>query len=194
MKKLKITFNSPLVLGFALACAAVTLIGSITGEKSTALLFSTYSASMRDPLMYLRLFTHVLGHASWAHYFSNIVYILLLGPMLEEKYGSKALLGGMAVTAVATGAAHLIFAGQTALLGASGIVFMMILLASFASFSQGHIPLTFLLIAAIYLGNEIATGLTSADNISQLSHIIGGLAGAVMGFVFKKNGKKRRKK
>ncbi|MBQ1504884.1 MAG: rhomboid family intramembrane serine protease [Oscillospiraceae bacterium] len=190
----KIQYNSPVCLTFSLVTLIILAANLLTHGLLNSYFFSVYFTSFSDPMLYVRLFTHVLGHASWAHYFSNIVYILLLGPMLEEKYGSKALLGGMAVTAVATGAAHLIFAGQTALLGASGIVFMMILLASFASFSQGHIPLTFLLIAAIYLGNEIATGLTSADNISQLSHIIGGLAGAVMGFVFKKNGKKRRKK
>lgn len=190
----KIQYNSPVCLTFSLVTLIILAANLLTHGLLNSYFFSVYFTSFSDPMLYVRLFTHVLGHASWAHYFSNIVYILLLGPMLEEKYGSKALLGGMAVTAAATGAAHLIFAGQTALLGASGIVFMMILLASFASFSQGHIPLTFLLIAAIYLGNEIATGLTSADNISQLSHIIGGLAGAVMGFVFKKNGKKRRKK
>ena len=190
----KIQYNSPVCLTFSLVTLIILAANLLTHGLLNSYFFSVYFTSFSDPMLYVRLFTHVLGHASWAHYFSNIVYILLLGPMLEEKYGSKALLGGMAVTAVATGAAHLIFAGQTALLGASGIVFMMILLASFASFSQGHIPLTFLLIAAIYLGNEIATGLTSADNISQLSHIIGGLAGAVMGFVFKKNGKKRRRK
>ena len=37
-KKMRITFNSPLVLGYALACAVVTLSGALTGEKSTALL------------------------------------------------------------------------------------------------------------------------------------------------------------
>ena len=38
-RKLKITLNSPLVLIFAFTCAAAALIGSLTGEKSTALLF-----------------------------------------------------------------------------------------------------------------------------------------------------------
>ena len=121
------------------------------------------------------------------------MYILLLGPMLEEKYSSRAILGGIAVTALATGIAHLLLDPGTALLGASGIVFMMILLASFASFTQGHIPLTFILIAAIYLGDEIAAGLSNADNISQLSHIIGGAAGAILGFFYRRRSHVRRK-
>ncbi len=190
----KIQYNAPTSLTFALVTLIILAANLLTRGLVNSLFFSIYFTSFSDPLLYVRLFTHVLGHASWQHYFSNIMYILLLGPMLEEKYGSRAILGGMAVTALATGAAHLIFSGSTALLGASGIVFMMILLASFASFSAGHIPLTFILIAVIYLGNEIASGLTSADNISQLSHVIGGVAGAAMGFLFRQGGKKRRKK
>ena len=62
-KKLRVTFNSPFVLSFALACTLVMLLGLLTGESTTATLFSTYGASWRDPLTYVRLFTHVLGHA-----------------------------------------------------------------------------------------------------------------------------------
>ena len=83
-KKLRVTFNSPLVLGFALACAAVTLLGTLTGGKSTALLYYTRAASLSDPLSYIRIFTHVLGHSGLAHLVGNMAYILLLGPALEE--------------------------------------------------------------------------------------------------------------
>ena len=118
MSKPKITLNAPLVLGFVLACSAVTLCGSLTGESSTALLFSTYSASMADPLMYLRLFTHVLGHSGMTHLIGNMAYILLLGPALEEKYGWKQLLSVILITALITGIIHnLLFPRTTADLG-----------------------------------------------------------------------------
>ena len=100
--KLRITFNAPLVLCFALACAVVTLIRVLGGESVANLLFSTYGAPMSDPLMYLRLFTHVLGHADLGHLVGNMAYILLLGPMLEERYGAKRILGVMAATAFIT--------------------------------------------------------------------------------------------
>ena len=123
MKKgLRITFNAPLVLGFALACSIVTLIGSLTGESSTARLFATYSASPADPLMYVRLFTHVLGHAGFIHLVNNMAYILLLGPGLEEKYGAKNLLIVILVTAVITGVVHNLLFPNSALLGASGFI------------------------------------------------------------------------
>ena len=189
---IKIKYNAPVILSFSLLSLLVLLIGNWTDGYSTSLLFCVYRAPLTDPLFYLRLFTHVLGHASWPHYFSNIMYILLLGPILEEKYGSRSLLFGILLTAFVTGSAHLFLNGGVALLGASGIVFMLILLASFASFRQGTIPLTFLLIAGIYIGNEIITGITTADNISQMSHIIGGACGAFLGCFLNRRGFKGR--
>ena len=181
--KIRITFNAPLVLGFALACSAVTLIGSLTGENSTARLFATYSAPMTDPLMYVRLFTHVLGHAGFAHLVGNMAYILLLGPGLEERYGAGKLLTVIAVTAVITGVIHNLLFPHSALLGASGVVFAFILLTSFTEFREGEIPLTFILVALIYLGQQIWDGITVKDNVSNLTHIIGGLVGAGAGYM-----------
>ena len=179
----RISFNAPLVLGFALACSAVTLIGSLTGESSTARLFATYSAPMTDPLMYVRLFTHVLGHAGFAHLVGNMAYILLLGPGLEERYGAGKLLTVIAVTAVITGVIHNLLFPHSALLGASGVVFAFILLTSFTEFREGEIPLTFIVVALIYLGQQIWDGITVKDNVSNLTHIIGGLVGAGAGYM-----------
>ena len=168
MRKLKISFNSPLVLGFSLACAAATLLGSVTGESATALLFSTHAAPLTDPLMYLRLFTHVLGHAGLAHLVGNLAYILLLV---------------LAVTALITGVIHNLLFPRTILLGASGVAFAFILLTSFTEFREGEIPLTVILVALIYLGQQIWDGLTVRDNVSNLTHVLGGLIGAGAGYL-----------
>ena len=69
----------------------------------------------------------------------------------------------------------------TMLLGASGIVFMMIVMASLAGMRDGCIPITLILVLVLYLGNEIVDGVMLSDNISQLTHIIGGICGAVLG-------------
>ena len=180
---MKITFNSPLVLSFSLTCAAVALIGALTGESSTALLFSTYGASFSDPLMYLRLFTHVLGHSGFAHLVGNLAYILLLGPALEEKYGWKNLLAVILITAFITGVTHNMIFPRTILLGASGVAFAFILLTSFTEFREGELPLTVILVAVIYLGQQIWDGITVRDNVSNLSHVIGGLIGAGAGYM-----------
>jgi uncharacterized membrane protein YdcZ (DUF606 family) len=66
-------------------------------------------------------------------------------------------------------------------MGASGVVFMMILLASFTNFSEGEIPLTFILILILYIGREVFNSFRQ-DNISEFAHIIGGLCGSLFGF------------
>ena len=85
-KKLQLSFNSPVILGFTIACFAVLVIDKVTGGTSTSLLFSVYRSSLLSPLTYLRFFGHVLGHAGWEHFIGNIMMILVVGPLLEEKY------------------------------------------------------------------------------------------------------------
>lgn len=182
-KRISITFNAPAVLTFVMICFVVTVVGILTHQASTTLLFTTYRASFLDPLTYLRFFTHVFGHAGWSHFLGNMSYLLLLGPMLEEKHGSKLLVITMVITAFVTGLINFIFFPGVALCGASGIVFAFIVLASFTGFKRGEIPLTFILVLVIYIGQQVVDGLFTKDNISQMAHIVGGLVGAVVGYV-----------
>jgi len=159
----------------------------MTLGASNSLLFSIHRSALTDPLLYFRLFGHVLGHANLAHYFSNMVLILLVGPMLEEKYGSKCIVIMMLVTAIITGLLFLAVTGpERALLGGSGLVFMFILLSSFTNLQKGRIPLTLVLVFIIFIGQELVTGATTQTNISHLTHIIGGVCGAVFGYIFNK--------
>ena len=77
------------------------------------------------------------------------------------------------------------------MLGASGVVFALILLSSFASFEDGKIPVTFILVALIYGGQQVYSGIFIRDNISNLTHILGAIVGAGLGFVMNKNKMKR---
>ena len=179
----RIKYNSPVVLTFFFLTLAVLLLSMLTKGASTDLLFCIYRTSFKDPLAYLRIFTHILGHANFAHWAGNMTLFLLLGPILEEKYGSENLLIMMAVVAVLTGIINLILFPDSALMGASGIVFMMMLLSSVVSVSKGEIPLTLIVVAVVYLGQEIYNGLFTADNISHISHLLGGACGGVFGFI-----------
>ena len=182
MKKLKITNNSPVILGFALVSLGVLVLNILTGGRSNRLLFMTWHSSLKSPLTYLRFFTHILGHNGWSHYIGNMAYILLLGPMLEEKYGSLKILEVMGITGLVTGLITYFFFPLVALCGASGVVFAFILLTSFTSFRAGELPVTVILVALIYLGQQVYEGLFVQDNISNLSHIAGGVVGAVSGY------------
>ena len=92
-KKIRLSFNSPVILGFTLACFIVLILDKVTGSASTRAFFSVYRSSLASPFTYIRFFGHVLGHASWDHFFGNIMMLLVVGPLLEEKYGSANIHG-----------------------------------------------------------------------------------------------------
>ena len=62
------------------------------------------------------------------------------------------------------------------------MVLAFILMTAFTSFREGEIPLTFPMVAAIYLGQQIVEGVFLQDDISNLSHILGGVVGDVVGY------------
>lgn len=181
-KRFAITVNSPVVLGFAALCALALGLDVLTGGTTTDLLFSVYRSSLKSPFTYLRFFGHVFGHSGVSHLINNMMFILVIGPMLEEKYGSRVIMWVIGITAVVTGVFHFIAFPGVALLGASGVVFAFILLASLTGIRSHEIPLTFILVAVLYLGQQVYEGLFVSDNVSQLTHIIGGCVGAIAGF------------
>ena len=135
-KKIRLSFNSPVILGFTLACFIVLILDKVTGSASTRAFFSVYRSSLASPFTYIRFFGHVLGHASWDHFFGNIMMLLVVGPLLEEKYGSANILFVILTTALVTGVINFIFFPHVQLLGASGVVFAFILLASLTSIEE----------------------------------------------------------
>ena len=186
-KKIRLSFNSPVILGFTLACFIVLILDKVTGSASTRAFFSVYRSSLASPFTYIRFFGHVLGHASWDHFFGNIMMLLVVGPLLEEKYGSANILFVILATALVTGVINFIFFPHVQLLGASGVVFAFILLASLTSIEEEKIPLTFILVALIYIGQQVYDGLFIRDNVSNLTHILGGIVGLGLGYVMNKN-------
>lgn len=185
-RRIVIRFNAPVILFFALLSLLALVLGNLTNGATTYRYFSVYRSSLSDPLTYIRFFGHVLGHAGYDHYMGNMLLLLLVGPGIEEKYGHRTTALCIAVTALVTGLVQFIFFPATALLGASGIVFMMIVLSSFTEMGKEGIPITLILVVVFYLGGELMDGLTALDNVSQLTHIVGGICGLVFGFTIKK--------
>ena len=187
--KYKITFNAPVILGFVIICFVVMVVDEMTDGESTRLFFMTYHSSLTSFMTYVRMLTHVLGHMGWEHFIGNMSYILLLGPMLEETYGSICILKVIVVVAVITGVINYIFFWNIAMCGASGICFAFILLSSFTSFREGEIPLTAILIATIYIGQQVYEGIVIQNGISNMAHVIGGVIGGINGVILNKKSK-----
>ena len=56
------------------------------------------------------------------------------------------------------------------------------MLASFTDFREGEIPITFILVAAIFIGQQVYEGIAVQNNISNMAHIVGGIVGAIIGY------------
>lgn len=188
LKKIHISYNAPVTLTFALAAVFIMLLDTLLKGTVIPSLFSAPGGAaspapfnVRAPLDYLRLILHVFGHADWNHLVSNLAFILLLGPVIEERYGSAILSLMILTTSLVTGVLNACFS-PLPMLGASDIAFMMILLTSFTGISKNDIPLSFILVLVLYIGRELLC--TPKDqNIATLAHIAGGLCGSLFAFL-----------
>jgi len=183
---MKIKYNAPVVLTFAFISAVVLILSQTVLRSLTEQWFMVSGRGNFSPMSlrsWVTLLTHVAGHANWTHLASNFTVILLIGPILEDIYGSFSLLIMICITALITGALNVLLF-SSGLLGASGVVFMMILLASFTNFNKGEVPLTFILVLILYIGRELINSFGSSPetNVSEFAHIVGGFIGSLFGF------------
>lgn len=175
------SYNSIVILSYFLICLLIVILNIISKDKINDF-FSMRKGSLLNPMTYIRLVTTGLCHKDWAHFRNNFITILLIGPMLEEKYGSTSLLEMIIITTVVSSIVHLFFY-KTSAIGASDIVFMMIVLCSIVNISEGKIPITFVLIFLFYVSDEIIKQFfKKKDNISHDSHIVGSICGFIFGY------------
>lgn len=176
---MRLTYNAPFTLTLALLATVVLIADRALQGMLAVQLFSVPPVfDSGNVVHYLRLLLFPLGHADGTHLTLNLSVILLVGPLLEEKHGAARLLGLSLATTLITAVAHLLLFPGTGLLGASGIAFLLIVLGSFTNVRRGTIPLTFVLVALLFLGHELTQRQTG---ISTLAHLLGGAAGGLYG-------------
>ena len=186
IRNIQFDYNSIVILSYLFICLGAWLLNTITRGKSNKLLFESYRSSLLNPLTYVRMFTHSIGHKDWDHLVSNFLYILLIGPMIEEKYGSINLSIMLLITSLVIALYNIIF-NDYVITGASGNVYMLIVLSSFSNISEGKIPITVILICIFYVITEIKKSLLEGNKkIYHDGHLIGAICGLVFGFLFLK--------
>ncbi|HIT24378.1 MAG TPA: rhomboid family intramembrane serine protease [Candidatus Faecimonas intestinavium] len=180
----KFDYNSPVILTYFFICLIILLIDKLCKGKFSATFFTTYkNDSLLNPLTYFKLISHSLGHTDWDHLYSNFIKILLIGPLIEEKYGSINLLIAMIITSLIIGIINKLF-GKGGILGASGVAYMLILLSSFVNMENGKIPITLTLIILFFVVDEVIKLFRrKKDGVSHLGHITGAICGVVFGIL-----------
>ena len=183
--KLKVSYNAPVTLTFSLAAIFILFLNWISKNTIVPYVFTAPGSSssampfhFNNALDYVRLVLHIFGHSDWQHLISNISFVLLLGPLIEERYGSPILVLMMAISALVSGVVAACFS-PVPMLGANDIAFLMILLASFSAISKNEIPLSFILILILYIAREF-TGYPAEQNIAIIAHIAGGFCGSLL--------------
>lgn len=175
------SYNSVVILSFFFICLIVLILNYLLKNKVNEF-FACRRGSIINPMTYIRMITCEFCHDGWSHFRNNFITILLIGPMLEEKYGSIHLLEMILITTLVTSIIHIIIS-KKASVGASDSVFMMITLASIVNISSGKIPITLILIFLFYVVDEIIKSLShKKDNISHDAHIVGAILGIVFGY------------
>ncbi len=177
-------YNSPVIITYLVISLIACFLNFISHGKSNKLLFTSYRSSPFNPLTYIRLFTHSIGHADLSHLIHNFLFILLIGPMIEEKYGSINLLVMLLLTSLVIGLFNTIFSNYS-ITGASGNVYMLIVLSSFSNISEGKIPITLVLILIFYVISEFKDRLIEGNKKTyHTGHLLGALCGIAFGFYF----------
>ena len=205
-KKFHLTYNAPVTLTFAFICLAIFLLDSYVPffrGRTISTLFTapgrrgaTVPFDWKNFPDYFRMIFHVAGHADWNHLLGNFSFILLLGPLLEERYGSLMILVMILVTSLVTGVVNVCFIPST-LLGASSIAFMFIILSSIVTLDKKEIPLSFVLIVLLFIGRELysslsASQIAASSTVSIVAHIVGGVGGSLFGFLVAPKNRKAR--
>lgn len=180
----KFDYNSKVILSFFFICLIIIVVDKITKGRLVNDLFSTgRNDALLNPLTYFKLISHSLGHSNWEHLYNNFLKILLIGPLIEEKYGSLNLLIMIILTSLVIGIINRIFS-KNRILGASGIAYMLIALCSFVNIEYGKIPITVVLIILFFVVDEIINLLKrKKDGISHLGHVTGAICGILLGIL-----------
>ena len=184
MNNIKFDYNSPVIISYLVISLIACFLGYITKGKTNKLLFCNYRSSPLNPLTYIRLFSHCIGHKDWDHFISNFLYILLIGPMIEEKYGNINLIFMFLITSLIISLFNIIFHNYC-ITGASGNVYMLIVLSSFSNITEGKIPITLILILIFYITSEIRKSILEGNKkIYHDGHLLGAICGIIFGFYF----------
>jgi GlpG protein len=176
---MKITFDSKATL----ILASLSLIGLFfvnTSTESGSIFILNGDFQETSPVWYISTLTYIFGHADFEHVIGNLSIILLLGPLVELKFGWQKFSLMVVSTAILTAILHTLL-WDNGLIGASGIAFMLIVVTSLLNTRGKDIPITFILVVLLFLGQEIYSSFKN-DQISHFAHLFGGAMGAFWGF------------
>lgn len=182
---MRITIKAPLTIIFSVLAIVFYFTLQSTGPVPRVFVLHG-DLQFENPLWYVSLVGYTMGHVSINHLVGNISLFLLLGHIIEKRYGTKRMFYMLTSTGAVTALIHIALFDHK-LIGASGLVFMMIVLSSLIDIREKEVPISFILIVLLFIGKEVVESFES-DAVSQFAHIFGGVMGAFFGYRYKREG------
>lgn len=201
-KSFRVTYDAPVTLSFIFVTAIIFLLDQFVfkGNISRKALICMGTSrgnifNYTDPLSYVRIFAHVFHANTWINMISNATFLLLLGPVLEERYGSLVI--GLTIFLSTLVSGVLATFSPTPVSGPAGIIFLFILLSTISSFEKRNLSLSSILLFILYSafvftqgyerniatipGNKIIIFFKA--NIPSFMALISGITGSIAGFL-----------
>jgi len=204
---IKISYDAPITLTFVLVSLFLALLnGLVLKNRLDYILLSSPTRiggelpfDAQNISSYIKLVLYIFGSNSWGSLFSSLVFILLLGPTIEEQYGSIIIGIMILISALFAGVLNACFCTQC-LRGPIAIIFMLIFLNAFISFSKKKLPLSFVLAFVLFI-LFIIFDQKGLDNprtpldllVTIIVTVAGGLCGGLFAFLASPKSRATRK-
>ena len=197
--KLKFQYDSPVMLTFAFIALIIFILDTFAfkGKLKEVWLVTPTATGGQFPFAFsdfrsiLRLFLHIFGYEDSPVLFCNLIFILLLGLQMEERYGSVIIGIMIFVSALFSGVLNACFC-QNAVCGAEPVVFMLILLWTMMHLSRSKLSASAIAVIALFICMEIfrknPNGVVGVAIVAA-----GGLCGSLFAFLASPKARKAKK-
>ncbi|QGA80419.1 rhomboid family intramembrane serine protease [Candidatus Nanohalobium constans] len=158
--------------------------------------FSGFNPGFKPGEPFWKFFTSIIGHSGIEHLTNNLFFIALFGSIYEKWTSSKTFLTTFLISALAGNLTAFIFYPNSFIIGASaGGMGVMAALAAYRPNQIGlglGVPLPMWAVLLSYILIDLS-GLTAATNVANEAHLLGVLAGSIIGIQLrdKKYGKEK---
>jgi len=197
--KLKFVYDAPVTISFAFITLLLFLLDCYVfkGQLSAKWLLTPTSAqgvlpfSFSDFPSIIRLFLHVFGYGERRVLVTNLIFILLLGSTMEERYGSVIIGVMIFVASLFSGVLNACFCANS-VCGAEPVVFMLILLWTMMHLSRSKISASSVCVIALFVCMECFK--KNPNGLVGLVIVLaGGLCGSLFAFLTSPKARKAKK-
>lgn len=185
--KIKFSYDSPVSLSFAIITVLIFVLNSFVLKGKLTPFFTAPTAAggafpfkFNEIASYLRLVFFQFGYNDLSLLFADLIIILLLGQILEERYGSLIVGLMMFFSSLFSGVLNACFYNNS-LFGAGSIVMMMIFLNALTSISKKKVSILSLVTIALLICREVFS--KSNGLIGFLIVLAGGVCGSMFAFL-----------